>query len=156
MWHSVVRGLRPRHSGPGRESPARPRRRAVAPDAFRQPGPVGVQNTSPAGRMRAQGLRVERGWGHGRHLRAGEEGEPRSARLMSARSEEDVWGRGRHQVWRATTPFYTGGARTATLLWRTPGGWRPYRPAALPARRSFRRDDRGDTQLAFALQAPTI
>src|SRR5262249_52403600 len=73
-----------------------------------------------------------------------------SARLMSARSEEDFWGRGRHQEWRPTPSFYSTSLHKTTPHWKTslcPCSWSPtwdtipasrlvYRTGAKEGRRS--------------------
>jgi hypothetical protein len=48
----------------------------------------------------------------------------RSAHLMSARSEERFWGRGRHQEWRATSLILDNSAAMATLTgWNAACQW---------------------------------
>src|SRR5262249_3716563 len=80
------------------------------------------------------GLPFRRGYAGGRGVRQGElrswsecpcsrgrEPTPCSARLMSARSGEGVWGGGSHQEWRATQGLYPVTSRVARRILRSLG-----------------------------------
>ena len=103
--------------------------------------PASPEAGRSSGRARHFGARGLQGAGAGegkydpgRHLCASRTKKTSySARLMSARSGEGFWGRGRHQECRATSLFYPAGATTAT-----PFGRKHFFAPAVEARKSLK------------------